>query len=110
MGPQAAEWARKRASALFGSVESYSYPPPPVVISPPLQSPPPLAGNGQLAQKALKIPGANRNFYKAPKLICTVIPPPPFLYKLRPCPSYSRRRDRIDLVPSLVQYKCSAAT
>ena len=25
---------------------------------------------------------------------------PPPLYKLRPCPSYSRRRDRIDLVPN----------
>ena len=27
------------------------------------------------------------------------VPPPP-LYKLRPCPSYSRRRDRINLVPN----------
>ena len=27
-------------------------------------------------------------------------PPPPPLYKLRPCPSYSRRRDRISLVPN----------
>ena len=26
--------------------------------------------------------------------------PPPPLYKLRPCPSYSRRRDRINLVPN----------
>ena len=25
---------------------------------------------------------------------------PPPLYKLRPCPSYSRRRDRINLVPN----------
>ena len=29
----------------------------------------------------------------------TTTPPPP-LYKLRPCPSYSRRRDRINLVPN----------
>ena len=36
--------------------------------------------------------------------------PPPPLYKLRPCPSYSRRRDRINLVPNLIWYKCSAAT
>ena len=28
-----------------------------------------------------------------------VVPPSP-LYKLRPCPSYSRRRDRINLVPN----------
>ena len=27
------------------------------------------------------------------------VPPPP-LYKLRPCPSYSRRRDRINLGPT----------
>ena len=26
-----------------------------------------------------------------------MLPPPPPLYKLRPCPSYSRRRDRINL-------------
>ena len=26
--------------------------------------------------------------------------PPPPLYKLRPCPSYSRRRDRINLGPN----------
>ena len=25
---------------------------------------------------------------------------PPPLYKLRPCPSYSRRRDRMNLVPN----------
>ena len=30
--------------------------------------------------------------------------------KLCPCPSYSRRRDRIDLVPNLIRYKWSAAT
>ena len=36
--------------------------------------------------------------------------PPPPLYKLRPCPSYSRFRDRINLVPNLIQYKCSVAT
>ena len=30
--------------------------------------------------------------------------------KLRPCPSYSGRRDRINLVPNLIRYKCSAAT
>ena len=30
----------------------------------------------------------------------TTVPPPP-LSKLRPCPSYSRRRDRINLVPNL---------
>ena len=35
--------------------------------------------------------------------------PPPLLYKLRPCPSYSRRRDCINLVPNLIWYKCSAA-
>ena len=29
--------------------------------------------------------------------VCT---PPPPLYKLRPCPSYSRLRDRINLVPN----------
>ena len=28
------------------------------------------------------------------------LPPPPPLYKLRPCPSYSRRRDRVNLVPN----------
>ena len=28
------------------------------------------------------------------------IPPPPHLYKLRPCPSYSRRRDCINLGPN----------
>ena len=35
--------------------------------------------------------------------VCTVfvLTPPPPLYKLRPCPSYSRRRDRINLVPNL---------
>ena len=38
-----------------------------------------------------------------------VLPPPP-LYKLRPCPSYSGCRDRINLVPNLIRYKCSAAT
>ena len=37
-------------------------------------------------------------------------PPPPPLYELRPCPSDSRRRDRINLVPNLIQYKCSAVT
>ena len=37
-------------------------------------------------------------------------PPPPPLYKLRPCPSYSGCRDRINLVPNLIRYKCSAAT
>ena len=36
--------------------------------------------------------------------------PPAPLYKLRPCPSYSVRRDRINLVPNLIRYKCSAAT
>ena len=42
-------------------------------------------------------------------LLC--VPPPPFpLYKLRPCPSYSGCRDRINLVPNLIRYKCSAAT
>ena len=35
---------------------------------------------------------------------------PPPLYKLQPCPSYSRRRDRISLVSILIRYKCSAAT
>ena len=35
--------------------------------------------------------------------------PPPPLYKLRPCPSYSRCRDRINLVPNLIRYKWSAA-
>ena len=39
-----------------------------------------------------------------------VFPPPPPLYKLRPCPSYSGCRDRINLVPNLIRYKCSAAT
>ena len=33
------------------------------------------------------------------RLSSGVYPPPP-LYKLRPCPSYSRRRDRINLVPN----------
>ena len=36
--------------------------------------------------------------------------PPPPLYKLRPCPSYSGCRDCITLVPNLIRYKCSAAT
>ena len=45
---------------------------------PPLQPPPPLVGGGDchLAQKAWKIPGAKsakEMFYKAPKLIYTVI-------------------------------------
>ena len=35
--------------------------------------------------------------------------PPPLLYKLRPCPSYSGCRDCINLVPNLMRYKCSAA-
>ena len=39
-----------------------------------------------------------------------VLYPPPPLYKLRPCPSYSTCRDRIHLAPNLIQYKCSAAT
>ena len=34
----------------------------------------------------------------------------PPLYKLRPCPSYSGCRDRINLVPNVIRYKCSAAT
>ena len=34
-----------------------------------------------------------------PNVICIVTPPPP-LYKLRPCPSYSRRGDHINLVPN----------
>ena len=61
--------------------------------------------------------------------ILFVLPPPPLytlpeshryycsgnddcapLYKLRPCPSYSTRRDRINLAPNLIRYKCSAAT
>ena len=36
--------------------------------------------------------------------------PPPPLYKLRPFPSYSRCRDRINLIPNLIRCKCSAAT
>ena len=60
--------------------------PPPFVIPPP----PPQGGEGHVAQKAQKIPGAKgakENFYKAPKLIYTVIlwysfvvqsPPPPW--------------------------------
>ena len=39
-----------------------------------------------------------------------VLRTPPPLYKLRPCPSYSGCRDRINLVPNLIRYKCSAAT
>ena len=31
--------------------------------------------------------------------------PPPPLYKLRPCPSYSRRRDRINCVRNLITYE-----
>ena len=38
------------------------------------------------------------------------VPPHTHLYKLRPCPSYSARRDRINLVPNLIWHKCSAAT
>ena len=38
--------------------------------NPPL---PPGGGNGHLAQKASEILGAKEKFYKAPKLICTVI-------------------------------------
>ena len=34
----------------------------------------------------------------------------PPLYKLRTCPGYSGCRDRINLVPNLIRYKCSAAT
>ena len=60
-------------------------PPPPL---PPFAVPPPPrgGGDGHLAQKASKIPGAKENFYKAPKLIYTEIlwysfvvqsPPPP---------------------------------
>ena len=30
--------------------------------------------------------------------------------KLRPCRSYSGCKDRINLVPNLIRYKCSAAT
>ena len=33
-------------------------------------------------------------------VFCPSIVPPPPLYKLRPCPSYSRRRDRINLGPN----------
>ena len=33
------------------------------------------------------------------------VPPPPLLYKLRPCPSYSRRRDRNNLVRNLIAYE-----
>ena len=43
-------------------------------------------------------------------LVQSAMHPPPPLYKLRPCPSYSRCRDRINLVPDLIWYKCSAAT
>ena len=32
------------------------------------------------------------------------VPPPP-LYKLRPCPSYSRRRDRNNCVRNLITYE-----
>ena len=31
--------------------------------------------------------------------------PIPTLYKLRPCPTYNGRRDRIDLVPNLISYE-----
>ena len=31
--------------------------------------------------------------------------PPPPLYKLRPCPSYSRRRDRNNFVRNLITYE-----
>ena len=31
--------------------------------------------------------------------------PPPPLYKLRPCPSYSGCRDCINLVPNLIRYQ-----
>ena len=45
--------------------------PPPL---PPCNPPPPhMGGNRHLPQKAWKIPGAKENFYKAPKLIYTVI-------------------------------------
>ena len=59
---------------------------PPCNAPPPCNPAPPPGGNGHLAQKALKILGAKENFYKAPKLIHTVIlwysfvvqsPPPP---------------------------------
>ena len=39
----------------------------------------------------------------------TLVPPPP-LHKLQPCPGYSGHRDRINLGPHLIWYKCSAAT
>ena len=31
--------------------------------------------------------------------------PPPPLSKLHPCPSYSRRKDGISLVPNLIRYQ-----
>ena len=37
-------------------------------------------------------------------LFVDLVPPPP-LYKLRPCPSYSRRRDRNNFVRNLITYK-----
>ena len=35
----------------------------------------------------------------------TVLPPPPLLYKLQPCPSDSGRRDHINLGPNLIRYQ-----
>ena len=43
-------------------------------------------------------------------VVVQVPPPPPASSKLRPCPSHSGRRHRINLVPNLIRYKCSAAT
>ena len=40
----------------------------------------------------------------------SITPPPPLLYKLRPCPRYSGCRDRMNVVSNLMRYKCSAAT
>ena len=48
--------------------------------------PPPFGALAQRASRAVPVP-------------CPEVPPPP-LYKLRPCPSYSRRRDRINLGPN----------
>ena len=46
-----------------------------------------------------------RTMTMTPGPTCTLVVPPPPLYKPRPCPSYSRRRDRHNLVRNLIIYE-----
>ena len=104
--------------SLLASVEGTT-----VCLEIPLQSPPPPPGRPSLGDRPPRPPGrpsrANPGVCKggggykssAPRkhapFVCSLVcgnPPPPLSW-LRPCPSYSRRRDRIDLGPHLIQYQ-----